>query len=85
MSGLGSSSSLASVWTEGSHITAFRKQQKQELQLRLAHEVQQRFYSGAAVCMASFDIAITAYPAEETGAQHQQNILSSRRVIWGRS
>lgn len=59
MSGLGSSSSLASVWTEGSHITAFRKQQ--ELQSRLAREVQQRFYSGAAVCVASFDIAITAY------------------------
>lgn len=51
-------------------ITAFRKQQEQELQLRLAREVQQRFYSDATVCVAGFDIAATAYPAEETGGDY---------------
>ena len=51
-------------------ITEFRKQQEQELQLRLAREVQQRFYTGAAICVAGFDIAIAAYPAEETGGDY---------------
>ena len=51
-------------------ITEFRKQQEQELQLRLARDVQQRFYTGAAMCVAGFDIATAAYPAEETGGDY---------------
>jgi len=51
-------------------ITQFRKQQEQELQLRLAREVQQRFYTGAAIGVAGFDIATAAFPAEETGGDY---------------
>jgi PAS domain S-box-containing protein len=51
-------------------ITEFRKQQEQEVQLRLAREVQQRFYTGAAVCVAGFDIASAAHPAAETGGDY---------------
>ncbi|HEX9119550.1 MAG TPA: SpoIIE family protein phosphatase, partial [Terriglobales bacterium] len=51
-------------------ITEFRKQQEQELQLRLAREVQQRFYTGAAISGAGFDIASAAYPALETGGDY---------------
>ena len=51
-------------------ITEFRKQQEQELQLRLGREVQQRFYTGAAMCVAGFEIASAAYPARETGGDY---------------
>jgi PAS domain S-box-containing protein len=51
-------------------ITTFRKQQEQEVQLRLAREVQQRFYAGASIKVAKFDIASAAYPAEETGGDY---------------
>jgi len=51
-------------------ITEFRKQQEQELQLRLGREVQQRFYTGTAICVAGFDIASAAYPARETGGDY---------------
>ena len=51
-------------------MTAFRKQQEQELQLRLAREVQQRFYTGVEICAAGFDIASAAYPAQETGGDY---------------
>jgi PAS domain S-box-containing protein len=51
-------------------ITEFRKRQEQEVQLRLAREVQQRFYTGVAVCVAGFDIASAAYPAEETSGDY---------------
>lgn len=51
-------------------ITEFRKQQEQELQLRLGREVQQRFYTSAAICVAGFDIASAAYPARETGGDY---------------
>lgn len=51
-------------------ITELRKQQEQEFQLRLAREVQQRFYTGAAIRVAGFDIASAAYPAKETGGDY---------------
>ncbi len=51
-------------------VTEFRKQQEQQLQLRLAREVQQRFYSGAATSVPGFDIASAAYPAQETGGDY---------------
>lgn len=51
-------------------ITESRKQQEQELQLRLGREVQQRFYTGAEVCVAGFEIASAAYPARETGGDY---------------
>lgn len=47
-------------------ITAFRKQQEQELQLKMAREVQQRLYHGATMCVSDFEIASAIYPAEET-------------------
>jgi PAS domain S-box-containing protein len=51
-------------------LTEFRKQHEQEVQLRLGHEVQQRFYTGAAICVAGFEIASAAYPAQETGGDY---------------
>lgn len=51
-------------------ITELRKRQEQELQLRLAREVQQRFYTSATIQVAGFDIASVAYPANETGGDY---------------
>jgi PAS domain S-box-containing protein len=46
-------------------ITALRKQHERELQLQMARNVQQRFYTGATMCATGFDIASAIYPAEE--------------------
>ena len=51
-------------------ITEFRKQQEQELQLRLAHDVLQRFYIGPEICVAGFDIASVAHPCQEVGGDY---------------
>jgi PAS domain S-box-containing protein len=51
-------------------ITQLRKQQEHELQLRMARDVQQRFYTGAAMSIEGFDIACAAYPAVETGGDY---------------
>jgi PAS domain S-box-containing protein len=50
-------------------VTVARKNQEQEIQLRLAREVQQRFYT-AAIELPGFDIAASAYPAEQTGGDY---------------
>jgi PAS domain S-box-containing protein len=47
-------------------ITELRKKHEQEFFIRLAREVQQRFYNVAAA-VPGFDIAAAAYPADETG------------------
>ncbi len=46
-------------------VTALRKQQERELQLQMARNVQQRFYTGAMTCATGFDIASAIYPAKE--------------------
>jgi PAS domain S-box-containing protein len=46
-------------------ITALRRQQEREVQLQMARNVQQRFYTGAALSANGFDIASAIYPAEE--------------------
>lgn len=51
-------------------VTESRKQQEQQLHLRMAREVQQRFYTGAAISLPGFDIASAAYPARETGGDY---------------
>jgi PAS domain S-box-containing protein len=51
-------------------VTELRKQQEQQVQLRLAREVQQRFYSGETIAVSGFDIASVAYPAGETGGDY---------------
>ena len=50
-------------------ITEFRKKQEQEFQLRLARDVQQRFYA-AAPAVSGFDIGASAHPADETGGDY---------------
>jgi len=50
-------------------ITELRRRQEQEVQLRLAREVQQRFY-GAAPELPGFDLGAAAYPAQETGGDY---------------
>lgn len=51
-------------------VTESRQRQEQQLQLRMAREVQQRFYTGAAISVPGFDIASAAYPAHETGGDY---------------
>jgi sigma-B regulation protein RsbU (phosphoserine phosphatase) len=50
-------------------VTVARMNQEQQIQLRLAREVQQRFYTPA-VQVPGFDIATSAYPAEQTGGDY---------------
>ena len=50
-------------------VTELRKSQEQDMQLRLAREVQQRFYA-APPTMPGFDVAAAAYPAVETGGDY---------------
>ncbi len=50
-------------------VTDLRKQQEQEVQLRLAREVQQRFYT-APIAVLGLDAAAAAYPADETGGDY---------------
>jgi PAS domain S-box-containing protein len=50
-------------------VTELRKQQEQEVQLRLAREIQQRFY-GAAPKLPGFDLGAAAYPASQTGGDY---------------
>jgi PAS domain S-box-containing protein len=51
-------------------VTELRERQEQHLQLRMAREVQQRFYTRAAISVPGFDIASAAYPAHETGGDY---------------
>ena len=51
-------------------VTEFRQRQEQQLELRMAREVQQRFYTCAAISLPGFDIASAAYPARETGGDY---------------
>ncbi|MGO9775471.1 MAG: SpoIIE family protein phosphatase [Terracidiphilus sp.] len=46
-------------------ITVLRKEQEREVQLQMARNVQQRFYTGAATGAAGFDIACAIYPDKE--------------------
>ena len=50
-------------------VTEARTNQEQQVQLRLARQVQQRFY-GAAVLLPGFDIGASACPAEQTGGDY---------------
>src|SRR5262249_38205595 len=56
----------AQLIREQSAKEALRQHEEQELQLRMAREVQQRFYTGATISGPGFDIASAAYPALET-------------------
>ncbi len=51
------------------NITALRKQHEREFQMRLARELQQRYYNAKAT-LPGFDIAAAAYPADETGGDY---------------
>ncbi len=50
-------------------VTMARRDQEQQTQLQLARAVQQRFYT-ATVRVPGFDIAASAYPAEQTGGDY---------------
>lgn len=51
-------------------VTEQRRQQEQEFQIRLAREVQQRYYREKVSSIAGFDIAGAAFPAAETGGDY---------------
>jgi PAS domain S-box-containing protein len=50
-------------------VTEARRHQERQTQLRLAREVQQRFYS-ATVRVPGFDIAASTYPSDQTGGDY---------------
>ena len=50
-------------------ITESRKQQEQEIQMRLAREVQQRFYN-ATLTVPGLDAGAAVHPAEQTGGDY---------------
>lgn len=62
-------------------ITELRKKQEQEVQLRVAREVQQRLYP-AAVSVPGFDIAAAAYPASETSGDYFDFIPTPDGSLW---
>ena len=62
----GSITHYVSVVRDG---TDSHKKQEQEVQLRLAREVQQRFYTRP-ISLPGFDMDAAAYPADETGGDY---------------
>ena len=50
-------------------VTEARRHQEQQTQLRLAREVQQRFYT-ATVRVPGFDIGASTYPSDQTGGDY---------------
>lgn len=51
-------------------VTEQRRQLEQEFQIRLAREVQQRYYRETSPLIKGFDIAGAAFPAAETGGDY---------------
>ena len=51
-------------------VTEQRRQLEQEFQIRLAREVQQRYYRETSPAIKGFDIAGAAFPAAETGGDY---------------
>jgi sigma-B regulation protein RsbU (phosphoserine phosphatase) len=51
-------------------VTEQRKRQEQEIRLRLARDVQQRFYPDKPISLPGIDIAGQAYPADSTGGDY---------------
>src|SRR3984885_2940239 len=60
---------LAHFVSVSQDITQIRKKEEQEFQLKLAREVQQRFYTSPPV-VSGFDIGASAHPADETGGDY---------------
>jgi PAS domain S-box-containing protein len=54
----------------GKDVTEQRKRQEQEIQLKLARDVQQRLYPQRPMLIPGFDIAGQAYPAASTGGDY---------------
>jgi sigma-B regulation protein RsbU (phosphoserine phosphatase) len=57
-------------------VTELRRKQEQEVQLRLAREVQQQFYR-APIVVPGLDLAAASYPAQETGGDYFDVIPAS--------
>jgi sigma-B regulation protein RsbU (phosphoserine phosphatase) len=62
-------------------VTEIRKYHEQEVQLRLARAVQQRFYP-LAPRLQGFDIAAASYPAAETGGDYFDFIEAPNGVLY---
>jgi PAS domain S-box-containing protein len=60
-------------------ITVLRKEQERELQLQMARNVQQRFYTGAATGAAGLDIACAIYPDKEACGDYLDAFTMHRR------
>jgi sigma-B regulation protein RsbU (phosphoserine phosphatase) len=58
---------FVSVWKD---VTEQRKLQEQEFHLKLAREVQQRFYGDAEPKISNFDLVGRAFPADQTGGDY---------------
>jgi PAS domain S-box-containing protein len=64
-----SSGSIAHFVSVLKDVTQARRHQEQQTQLRLAREVQQRFYA-ATVRVPGFDIAASTYPSDQIGGDY---------------
>jgi PAS domain S-box-containing protein len=62
-------------------VTELRKYHEQEVQLRLARAVQQRFYP-LIPRVTGLDIAAASHPAAETGGDYYDFIEASNGVLW---
>ncbi len=62
-------------------ITELKKKHEQDMQLRLARELQQRFYQHK-ISVTGFDIAGKAYPAVETGGDYFDFIKTHDDYVW---
>ncbi|MFC2088769.1 SpoIIE family protein phosphatase [Calditrichota bacterium] len=62
-------------------ITEIKAKKEQEIRLKIAKEIQQRLYSSN-VCIPGFDIAGKNFPADETGGDYFDIILTPEGNFW---
>lgn len=62
-------------------VTELRRQHEQEVQLRLAHEVQQRLYA-MPIALPGLDLAAACIPANETGGDYFDFISASSDSVY---
>jgi len=62
-------------------ITEIKAKKEQEIRLQIAKEIQQRLYTSN-VCIPGYDIAGKNFPADETGGDYFDILLTSEGNLW---